>query len=438
MSQRYLRWGQGDSLANLEWCCVHVDESPERESGPVVFWQYRELVLAVIASLKQQKWQNWFQRFGKSDSYEALLVDAGGDLRDWRPSKLSCSRSGTDSERLSWCKQELTLSSLGLLVLFVDYTHRLKGECRKQSKHIIVDIFRKTLLREHGETLELSFLLCGGDWQGKCTRLAAHGRCKHVSEVLSGAGNAFSFQAVQELLSKMFLQRLDCEAVQAWWLELLPRLASSIDASFLEDGVDWSTSVANLTAPRGAKRRLRVDHAALGTEIEQAVREKRFKSARDAARAGTVDADVRQVDESQVHRMKLYHAACLESLRASNIINISSDESVVGTEATMMTAVWSPTSKKALWAIPQVLNWRAKNKRKEPFPVFSPNVVATVEDLSQSVFFRRKSVFSNGRGNFPKRCRNVKGNSLHPTRPCISYASALSCRSKLVEANFGV
>eukprot|EP00971_Amphidinium_carterae_P351574 6492170-Amphidinium_carterae.1 len=184
----YLRWGQQDSLAELEWCSVHVDENQERESGPLVFWQLRELLLAVISSLKQQKWQNWFQRFGKSDSYEALLVDAGGDLRDWRPSTLSCARAGLSAERTRWCKLEMTVSSLALLVLFLDYTHRLKGHCRQQSKNVLADIFRKTLLREHGETVQVAFLLGDESWLSCCHRTVTNGRCKHVCEVLSGVG----------------------------------------------------------------------------------------------------------------------------------------------------------------------------------------------------------------------------------------------------------
>eukprot|EP00971_Amphidinium_carterae_P351756 6492266-Amphidinium_carterae.3 len=387
MPQCYLRWGQQDSLAQLEWCSVHVDEGQERESGPLVFWQLRELVLGVISSLKQQKWQNWFQRFGKSDSYEALLVDAGGDLRDWRPSRLSCSRAGASADRTSWCKQELTVSTLAFLVLFLDYSTRLKGECRQQAKKIVADIFRKTLLREHGEAVPLEFLLGDQSWQASCMRSSTNGRCKHVCEVLSGVGASLSFLVLQDMLPKMFLQRLECDAVQSWWLQLLPRLALSIDGVFLEDGVDWSTSVANLTAPHGPKRRLRIDHNALGSEVEQSVRDKKYKSGRDAARSGTLDVDVRQVDESLVHRMKLYHASCLESLRTSNIINISSDESVVGTEATMMTAVWSPTSKLACWAMPQKRSRLGKpnepsSSEREP----SPNVFQTVEDFSQSVF----------------------------------------------------
>eukprot|EP00971_Amphidinium_carterae_P264121 5239835-Amphidinium_carterae.2 len=311
----YLRWGEGDSSANLEWVLVYVFTESMRADGPRCFWQLRELVLVLVSSLKCKSWQYWWCKFAKSQEFGALVERLGAVDSDLLPSALAARRSNLPAGIRELCKQEMCCSTLVLLLFLSDWGHRLRGEVRKMAHRITADLFRKLLQSTMSTGVALEFLLGDYSWAGTCdSKVRGERSCKHCLLLLSDPKytSTIPFQHVSELLCTCYGQKYVCADVMLLWQYMLHRLAASMDTALLEPVVHFASSCQNLHQPRGKKRRLRVDKEALFRDAGQAKRHKFFKTARQAARAGAFDVDKRQMDEAELLGLKMYHAGCFK------------------------------------------------------------------------------------------------------------------------------
>ena len=98
---------------------------------------------------------------------------------------------------------------------------------------------------------------------------------------------------------------------------------------------------------------MRLDHDMVGPGLRDMVTGKRFRSAAGAIRAGNVDASKSTSYEHEEGTMKRYLAASMTALENKHQLSLSTDESMVGGEGTMVGALWSHTAGKGCWAPPQ-------------------------------------------------------------------------------------
>ena len=98
---------------------------------------------------------------------------------------------------------------------------------------------------------------------------------------------------------------------------------------------------------------MRLDHDMVGPGLRDMVTGKRFRSAAGAIRAGNVDASKSTSYEHEEGTMKRYLAASMAVVENKHQLILSTDESMVGGEGTMVGALWSHTAGKGCWAPPQ-------------------------------------------------------------------------------------
>ena len=116
----------------------------------------------------------------------------------------------------------------------------------------------------------------------------------------------------------------------------------------------WPKAPENTPAPRGLRRRRRLDRDMLAHAAGHMAQSRRFKSAAAAAAAGNIDVHKNYANMVEEEHMQKYVRSTLDAFRGCKQLHMSTDGSSVGTESIVATALHNPLNQQSCWACPQV------------------------------------------------------------------------------------
>ena len=176
--------------------------------------------------------------------------------------------------------------------------------------------------------------------------------CLHCIRVLD-LGRPTLLSQLSEILVTVWRRRKRCDLPNIWLCQLVQTDAGLVHTSLSTPG-PWADGGLALSAPRGPRKRMRLDKESLTAEAQKLVRAKRFKSAAWAARAGNLDVSVAGASQLEDEAMMRYLQSSWQEVCHASRVNLSVDESCVGGEPTMLGAICVPSKGLACWCVPQV------------------------------------------------------------------------------------
>ena len=354
----YVSWSAQEALSKLRVLKVYTHSSPHRQGGPRVFAQVRELAQAFGRGATAY-WHRWYKKDGRPKSYETFLASLRADESDWRPSAHMALqfRPPWSAAAVRSLLPEVVCSIPLLLGHLLDWAVRLRKPYRQEAADMLRDIMTKVLPFQYTEISEAAWqlpprgqLLCNMKPAGE------HTSCCHCVQVFEKATRIHGVPkhpvSYTELLLEVYRARDKCMLLHKWCFQLVSRAACLLESCFSE-GHAWPCTAEQLPATRSRMKRMRLDHDMVGPGLRDMVTGKRFRSAAGAIRAGNVDASKSTSYEHEEGTMKRYLAASMTALENKHQLSLSTDESMVGGEGTMVGALWSHTAGKGCWAPPQ-------------------------------------------------------------------------------------
>jgi hypothetical protein len=155
-----------------------------------------------------------------------------------------------------------------------------------------------------------------------------------------------------KVLEEAWVAKDKCELLSTWLSDLVYCVGVSCELILMKKEL-WQENAEHIVAARGTKRRMRLDSDMAGATLKELVQSKRFRSGRQAARAGNVDMDTRSISDADEIKMRRYWAAMLGLWTACKQLSMATDESSVGGEATMISCVWDHVRKLGGWLLVQ-------------------------------------------------------------------------------------
>ena len=143
-----------------------------------------------------------------------------------------------------------------------------------------------------------------------------------------------------------------CGAVRQWQKDLFLQLCCLMDEGWKAQL--WPADPGDLATIRGRQRRMRLDADHVEKPLTQMVKKKRFRSTALAVRGGAIDASRRSARELEEENAMKYAHSTSEMFQDEARLTFAADESVVGGEPTMVGALCSWKTRKAVWTIQQV------------------------------------------------------------------------------------
>eukprot|EP00971_Amphidinium_carterae_P227837 4519091-Amphidinium_carterae.2 len=358
---RLLTWGPGESSASLKLlkALVFRQEEDEAQSSESVYLQFREVVKALKGEFygNNQYWHKWYLKNGGSPSWQPFLDKWQMRDTDWIPSiRMAKSWEWTnDTIETFGCEQEVLCSTRFLIAQCLDWSVRLKEPTAGQALLVLSDILTKVLSTQH-------HILQGEPWIAPLAidhRCATHEHngCNTCSSLLDSATTPAGLlvAAMPALLVEAYKHERRCHCCGKWVQDLVCAAVRLLNAGLLCENV-WASESKDAPAPRGQKRRMRLDSDLFSNALNSMIGRKRIKTAAAGARCGVVDGSVTSAKRTEMTTMKRYMDVTLRTFQNVDHLRLATDESSVGGEATMVTCVWSASTDTAAWLAPQALS----------------------------------------------------------------------------------
>ena len=320
--------------------------------------QFRELVLSVhgCPTGANEYWHRWFLKYGGCPRWQPFLEKWNMTDCDWIPSLKMAQSWKWSMETMTTfgCEQEVLCSTKYMICQCLDWATRLRQPSCEKAHWALKDICCKVLSVDH-------HVLAGPAWaapqaqQASCAS-GAEQVCKVCAVVLEEMTTAAGIlvASVADLLIALQKRESSCPCLQGWLETLVDEVARLLNESFRSEHV-WAATSKDAPAPRGQKRRMRLDSDLFGQSLRNMIANKKIKRASMTARCGVVDADVTSAKRAEENTMKKYLQTTRETFAHESIVRMATDESSVGGEATLVSCLWSPSLKRAAWLAPQVL-----------------------------------------------------------------------------------
>ena len=355
-SPAYVVWQDGDARSALRHAKAYVFEEPAYDYGPRVVLQLREFAIALGFSLKDTDWWAWYRHHGRDASWNRDLRLVGAQPSDFRPSLKQAKAQELQDSDVAWLSQEVTCAPNVLLLHLLDWSTRLRRGHQLSARLALGDLIAKVLVRsapviveECYELPEANENLCGAildDRQG-CQH------CCRLRDRLIGKGPLLATN-FSEVLMAAWGKRHECKMTAVWVGSLVEGAGQLLEDALLPEH-GWQSNGEGIKAPRGEKRRLRVDSEIMDSTVSNAIGAKRFRTAGQMARSGLVDIHQSSCTDVENNTMRRYWSGLLHSFMGEQQVHLSSDESVVGGEATMILAAFSSSTGRSGWFLPQVV-----------------------------------------------------------------------------------
>lgn len=352
----YFHWQKGESRSGLETIKVVVFTQPERDGGPTVFVQMREIIdrLKLAAS---HPWHRWIAKDGWPRDVEDFFVFVGADGMDWRPSAKSGRAKGLAEERMMWLLSEYMASLNVVLGLLADWACRLRGVHRKQALAILQDLAMK-VIGCIGPYVPDDIWKPPAASEVGCEDKPDQpegAMCGHCSKLLGRAAVRDGRCSIPDLVGMMvdiMRTRKRSHCIELWGGLLFPAI-SALFARCCDGDLNRSPVEMSSFSLRGAYRRRRLDPNILNKAAQDLVRSGKFPSVSAAARAGVVDASRPSAQDSEEENMRRYLKSCWDAVEGQRQASLAFDESTLGGEGTMFGALWLRKRHIGFWGVPQ-------------------------------------------------------------------------------------
>jgi len=348
----YVRFPDHGGASSLTYLKAVVQDAAARPSGPKVFFQVREAVVALHLHMPDY-WHRWYKRIGKPKAYVAFLASLAAEEVDWRPSaKQGRSLKFTD-EQMGQLSPEVVCSATLLVGHLADWASRLKRPASSHAGNVLRDILA-TVLPARFKTIPKEVWALPARSAGICTSVRngqQHASCCHCLGVLEASGWAEDSIIVPGTLADIILElypkRLRCPLLGFWAYSVLQKAGDLLEKCFAP-GHRWAASSEGIPATRGRTKRMRLDRDLMINQIKKLVALKRVRAAAHAQRAGIVDCAPESARAHEENAMKLYLSSTMKEFSGCRQITMATDESVVGGEGTMLGAMWSHKEERLL------------------------------------------------------------------------------------------
>ena len=320
-----------------------VFAEPSRPHGPRVFWQTREVILALGLSLKKPP-HRWFKEHGKIPDWPNVASAFRAAEEDLRPSR----KAAQQEQDISALQDEQTMSTTTLLLHLLHWSQALRGT-RKSNAALCL----QSLLTE-------IFQGSGNSWPAawSCSQIAAscpspiRGEdgmvCRHVQNLVQERKAGVSIADAGGFLQEAWSHRESCRDSQAWLSDLLQHVRLACDELFVGPNCPFRDTAENLQALRGPCRRRRLDQDLLVKGAFGMVKTKRFRSSAAAARSGNLDVAASSAGDGEMRTMATYVEAVRANVADAAQLTLSFDESTVAGEATLLGIVFSHDKQKGM------------------------------------------------------------------------------------------
>ena len=330
---RYVVFGDGDPCP-APYLKAFVYANAEREDGPHVFWQSREVILSLGLDAATPP-HLWFKRHGAFPDLADVLDRYGAAERDLRPSLKAAKNSpGVNKE---WLQPEQTMSTKVFLLHMLEWCRNLRQERKRNAALCLQGWLGKVVASADGRwPVEWT---AAGDAQNCVSPQMCEGRscCRHLRRILQQVGpEGLRAGEAADFLAQAWSQRHVCEDVQGWLRQVLCSVCDACDARLFDTECPFRRTAENLVAPRGQTKRRRLDKDLLVKGAFDMVKSKRFRSAASAAASGNIDASRPSTVDGEAAALARYVSSTKAVFAGAKQVTLCFDESTVSTEATLL------------------------------------------------------------------------------------------------------
>eukprot|EP00971_Amphidinium_carterae_P071823 1420396-Amphidinium_carterae.1 len=102
---RYPKWESASSRSGIRKAKVYCLKEPLRQGGPLVFWQFQELLAAILPPKVVP--HRWFKQHGRLSDSQTWCSELEFDASDYVASRKSVKSRATSlhSSSQAWCPQ---------------------------------------------------------------------------------------------------------------------------------------------------------------------------------------------------------------------------------------------------------------------------------------------------------------------------------------------
>lgn len=358
-SLAYVVWGPNEGRSSIRLLKVEVRGEPLRVGGPCAFYQVREIVDATIGSSKSvqhQHWQRWYKKYGRPPNFaDNFCSGIGARPTDWLISIKQGAALNLSADVIQRLHTEVMCSGRMLIGHLVDWCSRLSKKAGACAANGLRDIFLKLASTKYSGVPEVMCLPPPRQGCGCCSLPPGDSdTCRHCFDVYKpfAASHPLLLERFPDLLVTVWRHRKKCVSMKVWADSLCKTAADILDSCF-GPGCGWAGNGETVPALRCASRRARLDKNLMCSRMASMVSGGRVKSSSAAARAGVVDASVGAARGHMKECMRGYFSNTLKEFKDCKHLSMCFDESTVGKESTMVTALCAPLKRKVAWLVPR-------------------------------------------------------------------------------------